>query len=58
LLTTQEIALAHNVTPRRILALAKRRGVVPVRTIGRSRLWARSAMSKLKPGKVGRPRTV
>jgi len=54
--TTAEIAQRYGVTPRRILAIAQRRGIAPSVRVGRVCLWARSSVRGLKPGKPGRPR--
>ena len=56
MLTTAELAAAVGTTPRGVLAIAKRRGVKPARTIGRSHLWPSSAVAGLRPGPKGWPK--
>jgi excisionase family DNA binding protein len=53
-LTTQELADALGVTPRRVLQLAKDRGVESEK-VGQMRLWPKSALKALKPNPPGRP---
>lgn len=48
-LTTGELAAALGVTPRRVLQLASSRGVRPVRTIGRCKMWPAEASASLRP---------
>lgn len=55
-LTTQQLADTIGVSPRRVLALAKSRGVRSIR-VGRSHLWPRSAVAAMKTRKPGRPRS-
>ena len=56
MLTTAQIAQTLKVTPRRVLAIAKARGVVPLHKVGSACWWAHTATEAMKPGKVGRPR--
>jgi excisionase family DNA binding protein len=55
MLTTEEVAAALRVSPRRVRALAEARGVKPVRVVGRAYLWPKNAVRLLRPGKPGRP---
>jgi len=55
MLTTAQVAKVHRVTPRRILAIAKARGVKPALSTARFKLWSQDAVAVLKPGKPGRP---
>lgn len=54
LLTTREVARMHNVTPARIHALAKARGVRPEVDHRAMMLWSPAQAAALKPGKPGR----
>ena len=56
MLTTSELATAAGTTPRGVLAIAKRRGVAPARTIGRVHLWSREQVAAVRPGKKGWPK--
>ncbi len=56
MLTTREVATALGVTPRRVLAIAKARGVKG-RRVGTAWLWPARAVEEMKPGPRGRPRT-
>ena len=51
--TTAHIARIYGVTPRRILAIAKARGIQPLYVVGRGKLWA--SAEPFKPGQRGRP---
>jgi len=53
LVTTTEVAMEFAVTPRRILALARDRGLG--RRYGRSVMFTRDDVDRLRPGKSGRP---
>lgn len=54
LLTTKEVASKLNVTPRRVLAIARDRGIG--RKIGNSVMFHPDEIEALRPGPVGRPR--
>jgi hypothetical protein len=55
LLTTAEVAARLKVGPRRVLALAKARGVEPLMRVGRSNLWSVAQVAELRPKAHGRP---
>lgn len=55
MLTTSELAAAVGVTPRRLLAIAKRRGVKPAKRHGRYALWD-CGPDALRPGVQGWPK--
>ena len=52
--TTADVAREFDVTPRRVLALARDRGVG--HRFGRSVMFTRSDIERLRPGPAGRPR--
>jgi excisionase family DNA binding protein len=54
-LTTAQLAEALGVSPRRVLALARSRGVASIR-VGRAHLWPRSAQTAMRERTNGRPR--
>lgn len=54
LVTTAQVAKEFAVTPRRILALARDRGVG--RRYGRSVMFTKRDVDRLRPGRSGRPR--
>ena len=54
LMTTKEVAEELNVTPRRVLAIAKSRRLG--RKFGKSVMFRRSDVTNLMPGSIGRPR--
>lgn len=54
-LTTAQLADALGVSPRRVLALARSRGVESIR-VGRAHLWPRSALRAMSERTPGRPR--
>jgi predicted RNase H-like HicB family nuclease len=56
LITTADVAKEFEVTPRRVLALAKDRGVG--RRYGRSVMFTKRDVDRLRPGASGRPRKV
>jgi hypothetical protein len=56
LLTTAEVAARLKVGPRRVLALAKARGVEPLMRVGRSNLWSVAQVNELRPKALGRPK--
>lgn len=56
LITTVEVAKEFAVTPRRVLALAKDRGVG--QRYGRSVMFTKRDVDRLRPGASGRPRKV
>ena len=53
LISTAQIAKLVGVTPRRLLAIAKDRGVRPKGTLGRNRLWSPAQASQLQQGAKG-----
>lgn len=53
LLTARDVGVELGVTPRRVNAIAGRRGVG--RRVGRSRLYSRADLAALRPGRPGRP---
>lgn len=53
MLTTAELAKIVGVTPRRLLAIAARRGVRPARQVGHAHLWRPAQAEQLRPGRVG-----
>ena len=55
-LTTAEVATALGVTKRRVLQIAKARGIKPHRVYGQMHVWTASQVELLRPGPTGRPR--
>lgn len=53
MITTKSIAVALRVSPRRVLAIAKSRGVTPALWVGHAALWEPGAVERLRPGKAG-----
>ena len=53
--TTQDVADKLKVTPRRVLAIAKNRGIEPIETVGCSKLWSDGQVKRMRPGPTGNP---
>jgi len=54
LITAAQLAQIFGVTPRRINAIARRRGLIG-RRIGQTMAWSTAAIPLFKPGQRGRP---
>ena len=55
-LTTVEIAGLLGVTPQRVAAIARSRGIEPVRVVGRAYLWDAGDLPRFERRPQGRPR--
>jgi len=55
-LSTAELAERFGVSPQRVRAIARARGVRPLRRVGMAWLWRAADEKRLRPGPPGRPR--